>query len=57
VVVSKPLSLKHNGSFIDATFDPTMSNKVWIHLSNTPYSYGASGNASLWNDSSTLGVC
>jgi hypothetical protein len=28
VVVSKPLSLKHNGSFIDATFDPTMSNKV-----------------------------
>jgi hypothetical protein len=27
-VVSKDLSLKYNGSFIDDTFDPTMSNKV-----------------------------
>jgi hypothetical protein len=26
--VSKTLSLKYNGSFIDYTFDPTMSNKV-----------------------------
>jgi hypothetical protein len=28
VVVSKALSLKYNGNFIDDTFDPTMSNKV-----------------------------
>jgi hypothetical protein len=28
VVVSKALSLKYNGSFIDDPFDPTMSNKV-----------------------------
>jgi hypothetical protein len=28
VVVSKALSLKYNGSFIDDTFDPMMSNKV-----------------------------
>jgi hypothetical protein len=28
VAVSKALSLKYNGSFIDNTFDPTMSNKV-----------------------------
>jgi hypothetical protein len=27
-VDSKALSLKYNGSFIDDTFDPTMSNKV-----------------------------
>jgi hypothetical protein len=27
-VVSKALYLKYNGSFIDDTFDPTMSNKV-----------------------------
>jgi hypothetical protein len=27
-VVSKALSLKYNGSFIDDTFDPTMSDKV-----------------------------
>jgi hypothetical protein len=27
-VVSKTLSLKYNGSFIDDTFDPMMSNKV-----------------------------
>jgi hypothetical protein len=27
-VVPKALSLKYNGSFIDDTFDPTMSNKV-----------------------------
>jgi hypothetical protein len=27
-VVSKALSLKYNGSFIDDTFDPTMSHKV-----------------------------
>jgi hypothetical protein len=27
-VVSKALFLKYNGSFIDDTFDPTISNKV-----------------------------
>jgi hypothetical protein len=27
-VVSKALFLKYNGSFIDDTFDPTMSHKV-----------------------------
>jgi hypothetical protein len=27
-VVPKALSLKYNDSFIDDTFDPTMSNKV-----------------------------
>jgi hypothetical protein len=27
-IVPKALSLKYNGSFIDDTFDPTMSNKV-----------------------------
>jgi hypothetical protein len=27
-VVSKALPLEYNGSFIDDTFDPTMSNKV-----------------------------
>jgi hypothetical protein len=27
-IVSKVLSLKYNGSFVDDTFDPTMSNKV-----------------------------
>jgi hypothetical protein len=42
--VPKALSLKYNGSFIDDTFGPIMSNKVWFHLSNTPYSYGVSGN-------------
>jgi hypothetical protein len=28
LAVPKTLSLKYNGSFIDDTFDPTMSNKV-----------------------------
>jgi hypothetical protein len=28
VTVPKALSLKYNGSFIDDTFDSTMSNKV-----------------------------
>jgi hypothetical protein len=27
-IVSKALSLKYNDSFIDDTFDPTMSHKV-----------------------------
>ena len=47
-VVSKAFNLlKHNGSFINNTFDPTMSNKVSLQISNTPYSYGVSGKTNL----------
>jgi hypothetical protein len=30
--------------------DLTMSNKVRLHLPDTPYSYGVSQDASLWNN-------
>src|SRR3954470_8546269 len=48
VVVSKAFNLlKHNGSFINNTFDPTMSNKISLQISNTSYFYGVSGDANL----------
>ena len=47
-VVSKAFNLlKHNVSFINNTFDPTVSNKVLLQISNTPYSYGVSGDVNL----------
>ena len=47
-VVSKALIfLKHNGSFINNTSDQTMSHKVSLQISNTPYSYGVSGDVNL----------
>ena len=47
-VVSKAFNLlKHNDSFINNTFDPTMLNKVSLQIWNTPYSYGVLGDVNL----------